>query len=138
MVQVVLGRWADHEDYGGGAPLVHIHHVERSVHGNGIAIKVYGEVKIAAKEVIFAREMKLNTIQELQLTVETGHHWMFVPQKWVYHKGEYDNYASVDIFCQDAVPYEMRASGAVAVNLTRPSALPEDGSIWLNFEALGE
>jgi len=119
-----------------GAPLIHIHLVERHVHGNAIAIKVWGEMKIAAKEIVFARELKLNTVQVLLLTVETGIHYPFVAQKWIYHKGEYDNYASIDILGPDtSYQYEAGTSHAAAA---RPSTLPHDGSIWLNFMALGE
>jgi len=46
------------------APLIHIHRIERTVHGNGIGIKVFGEMLIAAKEFVYARELKLNTIQD--------------------------------------------------------------------------
>lgn len=108
-------------------PLIHIHFIERAVHGNGIAIKVYGEMKIAAKEYVYARELKLNTIEVLLLTTETGVHRLLHPQKWVYNKGSYDNYASVDIF--DDAGNEITAGHANA---------PSDGSVWLNFMALGE
>jgi len=119
-------------------PLIHIHFIERVVHGNGIAIKVWGEMKIAAKEYVYARELKLNTIQVLQLTPETGAHYPFHVQKYIYHKGEYDNYASVDIFAFDYA-YEMRAGDqGRGTQVSAPSTLPSDGSIWLNFVALGE
>jgi len=119
-----------------GVPVVQIHHVRRDVHGNSIAIKVYGELKIAAKEIIYARELKLNTIQTLLLTTKTGYHALFHPQKWIYNEGEYDNYASIDIFSCDA--YEMLAGTRGQSAETAPAALPEDGSIWLDFEAIGE
>ena len=137
MVQVIKGTAADHEDYGGGVPLIHIHDVESHVHGNSIVVKVWGELKIAAKEVVFAREMKLNTIQVLLLTVETGHHYPFTPVKWIYHKGEYDNYASIDIF-GPATAYQYESNTRISTVLDAPSTLPHDGSIWLNFMALGE
>ncbi len=124
MVQVIIANRADHTAYGGGQPIIHIHHVARDVHGNGIAIRVYGEIKIMAKEVVFAKELKLNTIQVLTLTPECpqlGNY--YTPSKWVYHKGEYDNYASIDVF-KDAA--QMNDDG------------PYDGSIWLDFIALGE
>lgn len=108
-------------------PLIHIHHIERSVHGNSVAIKVYGQMKIAAKEYVYARELKLNTIEVLLLTAETGVHRLYNPQKWIYNKGEYDNYASIDVF--DDAGNEITAGHTYA---------PEDGSIWLNFIALGE
>jgi len=108
-------------------PLIHIHYIERPVQGRGIAVKVYGEMKIAAKEYVYARELKLNTIQTLQLTPHTGVHRGYFANKWIYNKGEYDNYASVDVF--DYAGNEITAGHAYA---------PEDGSIWLDFEALGE
>jgi len=111
-------------------PLIHIHYIERVVHGQGIALKVYGEMKIAAKEVVYARELKLNTIQTLHLTPETGVHRPYIAQKWIYNKGELDNYASIDVFTVEAgTEYEVTAGHTYA---------PEDGSIWLNFIALGE
>jgi len=126
MVQVITNRRCT-DDIGQltSNPLIHIHHVERNVFGNGIAIHVYGEMRIAAKEVVYAREMKLNTIQTLQLTAETGTHTLYNPQKWIYHKGEYDNYASIDIFGHD--DSEIVAGDG-----------PDEGSVWLDFEALGE
>lgn len=119
-----------------GVPLIHIHDVERHIHGNSVVVKIWGEMKIAAKERVYARELKLNTIQVLLLTVETGYHYPFTALKWIYNKGQYDNYASIDILApQSAYQYEANArSGASAV----PSVLPHDGSIWLNFMALGE
>lgn len=134
MVQVVQRCESEHEGYGGGHPLVHIHYVERFVHGNGIGIKVYGEMKIAAKEVIFARELKLNTIQVLTLTPETGDHHLYHAQKYIHNKGEYDNYASVDIYSADA--YQMTTTRSELASAA--TSLPSDGSIWLNFIALGE
>jgi len=106
-------------------PLVHVHHIERHVHGNGIAVKVWGEMKIAAKEYVYAREMLLNTVQVLLLTPETGAHTLYHVQNYVHNKGEYDNYASVDIFDNDGT--EITAGNG-----------PSDGSLWLNFMALGE
>jgi hypothetical protein len=108
-------------------PLIHIHFMERTVEGNGIAIKVYGEMKIAAKEYVYAHELKLNTIQVLTLTPHTGAHTGFIAQKYIHNKGEYDNYASIDVFDTDG--HEITAGSQYA---------PEDGSIWLDFIALGE
>jgi len=45
--------------------------------------------------------------------------------KAIWHKGEYDNYASIDIY-DDAGEFQSPDVGRV------------DGSIWLNYEALGE
>ena len=129
MVEVVQFSETLHEDYNGGHPLVHIHHIERHVFGNGIAIKVFGELLIAAKEVVFAKELKLQTIQVLNLTAESGAHTALIPQKWIYHKGEYGNYASIDIF---------NDSGTEQTAGTGPSVYPAEGSVWLDFIALGE
>jgi hypothetical protein len=117
-------------------PLVHIHYIERSVFGNGIAIKVYGEMKIAAKEYVYAREMKLNTIETLQLTPMTGDHHLYHVQKYIPNKGEYGNYASVDIWSADG--YEMLGGEGRSALISAATSLPEDGSIWLDFEAMGE
>jgi len=106
-------------------PLIHIHYIERVVQGRGIAVKVYGELKIAAKEKVYARELGLNTIQTLHLTPLTGTHTGYLAQTWIYNKGEYDNYASIDVFNTDGT--EITAGRG-----------PEDGSIWLTFIALGE
>ena len=133
MVQVIITK--DHRvsgDLGYGLdlpafPLIHIHHVERSVFGNGIAIHIYGEMRIAAMEVVYARELMLNTIQTLNLTAETGvHDQSFNVTKYIHHKGEYDNYASIDIF--DIVDNSQQIAGQG----------PDQGSVWLDFEALGE
>lgn len=129
MVQVIQGM-VNHAYWGGGSPIIHIHHIERDVFGNGIAIKVYGEMKIGSKEVVFARELKLNTLQVLVLTPETGRTWTgYMAQKYIYHKGELDNYASIDIFDHDG--------NEIGPGRVNPG--PEtDGSIWLDFIALGE
>jgi len=106
-------------------PLIHIHYIERVVHGSGVAIRVYGKMKIAAKERVWAHELMLNTIEVLTLTPETGVHTGYITQKWVYNSGEYGNYASIDIF--DTAGTEITAGTG-----------PADGSIWLDFVALGE
>ena len=46
-------------------------------------------------------------------------------QKFVYHKGEYNNYASIDIY-DDASTAQAAGTG------------PVDGSVWLDFIAKGE
>lgn len=135
-MEIITARLADHEDYGGGQPLIHIHYIERTVHGNGIAIKVYGELKIAAKEVVFARELKLNTLEVLLLTPETGDHHLYSVNKYIHNKGEFDNYASVDVY--SAAAYQLYPPGSRGSEIAAASSLPEDGSIWLNFIALGE
>lgn len=138
MVKVIYTADVRTSTEGGyGVPVIEIHHIERHVHGNGIAIKVWGEMKIAAKERVFARELGLNTLQVLLLTTETGAHALFHPQKYVYNKGQNDNYASIDILGPSAAPYEYTANARVQAQEV-PSTLPDDGSVWLNFMALGE
>ena len=137
MVEVIQRPSSEHTDYGGGQPLLHLHLVERTIHGNHVAVKVWGEMKIAAKEVVFARELKLKTLQVLLLTPEAGWHAPTTVAKNIYHKGELDNYASIDILAVDAHGYEMTAGSRVGT-LTIPSELPYDGSMWLNFMAVGE
>ena len=141
MVEVYESNWLDHLLYGGGNPLIHIHSIKREVFGNEISLWVAGEMKIAAKEVVFAKELKMNTIQVLVLTPEAADHVPYVVSKWIHHKGEYDNYASIDIFAPTA-GYEMR-SGTRQDQVPTPtigasSHLPYDGSLWLNFVAVGE
>lgn len=106
-------------------PLIHIHYVERTVAGQGIAIKVYGEMLIAAKEYVYARELKLNTLEVLLLTPEGADHLPVIAKKWIYHKGELDNYASIDLFDHNGT--ELIAGQGRS-----------DGSTWLNFLAMGE
>jgi len=141
MVKVIISNWLEHYYYGGGQPLVHIHTIERHVHGNSVCVHLYGEMKIAAKEVVFARDLGLNTIQVLLLTPEAADHVPYIATKWIYHKGEYDNYASIDIFAPTNA-YELR-SGTERTQTATPtidatSHLPYDGSLWLNFECVGE
>jgi hypothetical protein len=130
MVQIVH-MWRD-AYYGSVAvnrfsPYIEIHKVERTVHGNGVDIKVWGEMKIAAGEYVYARELKLNTLQVLLLTPELlapdGHGYMV--HKRIFNKGAYDNYASVDVY-DDAAEWQ------------GPGVGPVDGSIWVNFVAEGE
>lgn len=141
MVEVYESRAADHTDFGGGNPLIHIHSIKREVFGNEISLWVAGEMKIAAKQVVFAKELKLNTIQVLVLTPEAGDHVPYIVQKWIYHKGEYDNYASIDIFAPTA-GYELRSGTrqdqTPTPTINASSRLPYDGSLWLNFVAVGE
>lgn len=127
MVQVITNRRVSGDlGYGSSNPLIHVHHVERNVFGNGIAIHVYGEIRIAAGEYVYAREMKLNTIQVMNLTPEIPRDTHgYMAHKNIYHKGEYDNYASIDIY-SDAGTWQGAGTG------------PSEGSVWLDFEALGE
>jgi len=115
-----------------GSPLIHIYSVERHVHGNGIKIMVHGEIKIAAGEIVYARELKLNTLDVLKLTPEvcrgqTDGTTGIIANKWIYRKGEYDNFASIDIYDDDGTwLYAGLRSGL------------SDGSVWLDFDAKGE
>ena len=117
-------------------PRFEIHHIERSAFGNGIAVKVYGEMKIAGKETVYARELGLNTLQVLMLQPEAADHIMYGTSVWPYHKGELDNWASIDIFAP-ATHYEYTA-GARVGTISAPNTLPHEGSLWLGFIALGE
>ena len=40
-----------------GTPEIHVHYIERDVFGNGIGIRVYGEIKIASGEIVYASEL---------------------------------------------------------------------------------
>jgi hypothetical protein len=117
-------------------PRVEIHTIEHIVDGQHVFNRVYGELKIAAKEVVYARELGLNTLQVFLLQPESGAHHPFPTNVWIYHKGEYDNYASVDIFSMDGYQYEAATRGQSAE--TAPSTLPYDGSLWFGFVAIGE
>lgn len=119
-----------------GVPLIHIHDVERHIHGNSVVVKVWGQMKIAAKERIYARELKMNTLQILMLTVDDIV-YPIVPVKWIYHKGEFDNYASIDILGPQSA-WQFPAGAEARQDVAAITALPHDGSIWLNFMALGE
>ena len=105
---------------------VHIHYIERTVHGNGIAIKVYGEMLCYGDKKIYARELKLNTLEELQLT-PMGSDQAYVANKYIVDKGEYDNYASIHVYDESNDPIDAQHPGPEA-----------EGSIWVDFEALGE
>lgn len=106
-------------------PLVHIHDIERSVQGSGVTVRVYGELKIAAKEKVYARDLNLNSVKMLVLTPIAGNHTAYIPTTYISQKGVYDNYASVDIFTDDGT--EVTAGNG-----------PYDGSLWLSFVAVGE
>lgn len=122
MVEVIQTLAANHVLYGGGAPLIHIYGIERHVHGNGVWLVVYGEMKIAAGERVWASELKTNSIEVLVLTCEMnrndGHG--YIAQKYIHQKGAYENYASIDIY-DDLGVFKARGLG------------PIDGSIWLDF-----
>lgn len=102
MVEIYQANALDHVLYGGGNPLIHIHSIRREVFGNEISLWVAGEIRIAAKEVVFAKELKLNSIEVLVLTPEAANHVPYIVNKWIYRKGLYDNYASIDIFAPTA------------------------------------
>jgi len=105
---------------------VAIHYIERHVHGNGIGIKVYGELLVHGKSWVWAHELKLNTLEELQLT-PMGIDQAYGHGKYIYNKGLYGNYASIHVFDANNVLLDVEHPG------------PETyGSIWLDFEALGE
>lgn len=108
-------------------PLIHIHKVDRDVHGNGIDIKIYGEMQIAAGSYVYARELKLNTLEVLALTpmIPLNNGLGYMAQQWTTSKGLYDNYASIDIY-DDASVWQTPGTG------------PSDGSVWLSFIAEGE
>ena len=133
MVQVIKpcahGGSAGPESSGGtGAPtLIHVHSVQRHVHGNGIKVTIWGEMKIHAGHYVYARELKLNTLQVLMLTPELNLNDTigYMAQKFIYHKGELDNYASIDVYSDDGT-------------WQGPGTGPVDGSIWLDFIAQGE
>jgi hypothetical protein len=99
-------------------PLIKIHYIERAVSGSGIAVKVYGELKCTSKEVIYAKELGLNTLEVLLLTAEAAPGTGYYAQKYIVNKGEYNNYASIDIW---------NNAGSEVTS-----------SVWLNFLALGE
>lgn len=109
------------------SPLIHIHKVDRWVHGNGIDIKIYGEMQVAAGEYVYARELKLNTLEVLTLTAmpPAWNGLGYIAQHRIVTKGTYDNYASIDVYTDTGV-------------WQSPGAGPEGGSIWLNFIAEGE
>jgi len=110
-------------------PLIELHSVVRHVHGNEVSIWVAGEMLIGSQEVVYARELKLNTLQVLCLTVEKGgKQRRFVVDKWVYRKGELDNYASIHIWDETG---NADAPPGYAYN-------PDNGSVWLDFIAVGE
>ena len=126
MVQVI--NCADHTDETGHAgTIIHIHNVERTVHGNGVKIVSWGEMKISAGRYVYSYELMLRTLQVLLLTPEldVNNGLGYMAQKYIYHKGELDNYASIDIY-DDASTFQAAGTG------------PVDGSIWLDFIALGE
>jgi hypothetical protein len=132
MVQVIKpnahGGAAGPQDEGTGPTvLIHIHAIERHVHGNSINIKSYGEIKTAAGQYVMARELGLNTLQVLVLTPELNlnNTQGYMAQKFIYHKGELDNYASIDVYSDDGT-------------FQAPGSGPVDGSIWLDYIALGE
>ena len=84
-------------------------------------------MKVHSGVYVYARELKLNTLQVLLLTPELNRDngLGYMAQKFIYHKGELDNYASLAIYDDNSVQQT-------------PGTGPVDGSIWLDFEAIGE
>ncbi len=126
MVEVIITRAIDHTAaFGSGNPLIHIYGIERHVHGNGVWGVVYGEMKIASGERIWAHELKANSIEVLTLTpeIDLNNGLGYMAQKFIYRKGEYNNYASIDIYDHNGL------------SQTRGRPGPVDGSIWLDFIA---
>lgn len=108
---------------------VEIHSIERVVSGYTTCTKIYGEIKIAAREAVWAHELKLSTIRMMLLTPENtwgaGAEWS--AKVYIRSKGQFDNWASIDIY-DDAGAY-----------ITPGHAQAQDnGSVWLAFMALGE
>jgi len=116
-------------------PRLEIQVKERFVSGESVHVKVYGEMKLGAKEVIYARDLGLRTMQLLMLQPEHGTHNAYTTGVWIHNKGELDNYASVDTFSMAS--YELLSSGRSS-SLEAATSLPYDGSLWLGFIALGE
>lgn len=106
-------------------PRVEIHDSIRHVHGNCVYVQSDGEMLIAAKEYVYAYELNLKTIEKLLLQPESANHIPYIPSVWIYHKGEMDNYASVDIFLVAGT--EVTAGNG-----------PTNGSLWMGFKATGE
>jgi len=115
-------------------PRLEIQVQERVVAGEHVFVRVYGEMKIGAKERIYARDLGLRTLQLLMLQPEHGTHNPYTTGVWIYRKGELDNYASIDIFSMAG--FEMYLNARVTVSAA--TTLPYDGSLWLGFIALGE
>ena len=124
MVEVIITKGSDHtgSSQGGGNPLIHIYAIERHVSGSGVFGTVWGEMKIASGERVWAHELKSNSIEVLLLTPELAapDGIGYMAQKNIYHKGEFNNYASIDIY-DDASEEQTAGVG------------PVDGSVWLDF-----
>lgn len=117
----IMSGWMTH-----GA-LIHIHNIERHIHGNGIKLKVYGEMLVINNTRVYARELKLNTIEVLELTPMASDQ-PYGHGKYIVDKGHYDNYASVHV-------YDQNNNGIDPPSYDGPGP---GGSIWLDFEAMGE
>jgi hypothetical protein len=106
---------------------VEIAAVERHVSGYGTNIKIYGQIKIAARECVLASELKLSTISMMLLTPENtwGNGAEWAAKVYVRQKGQFDNWASIDVY--DSTGAEIIAGNG-----------PDTGSVWLAFMALGE
>jgi hypothetical protein len=110
---------------------VEIHAMERVRNGYSSFIRVYGEMRIAARECVLASELKLSTINMLMLTPESaagaGTAGTLSSKAFIKQKGQFDNWASIDIY-NDAGTYIIAGNAAALDN----------GSVWLQFMALGE
>jgi hypothetical protein len=109
------------------SPRVEIQAIERLTSGYSNVIKVYGEIKIAARECVLASELKLSTIRMILLTPENtlGNGGEWASKVYIRQKGQMDNWASIDIY--DSAGVEITAGAG-----------PDTGSVWLGFLALGE
>jgi hypothetical protein len=129
MVEVIITTGSDHtgSSQGGGNPLIHVYAYKREASGSGVFGVVYGNMKIAAGERVWAHELKLNSIETLQLTPEVNlnNGLGYMAQKYVSQPGLYNNYASIDIY-DDASIWQSAGTG------------PVDGSIWLDFICTGQ
>lgn len=109
-------------------PQIDIHYIERKVHGNGIAVKVWGEMLVASQESVHSYDLGLTSLQVLILTPLTGKYtidphsgqrdtipW---PTKYVWAKGRPDNRATIYLWDDTSTEHT--------------------GSVWLDFHALGD
>lgn len=129
MVEVILpsrGVETTPPGHSGRNPRIEIHTIDRRVFGNSIALWVAGEIKIGSTEHVYAYDLKMKSIQVLVLTPEASSPGRrYSAKKYINHKGEYDNWASIDIW-DDAGTAITAGNG------------PDDGSVWLDFIAVGE
>ena len=108
---------------------VEIQAIERLTSGYSNVVKVYGEMKIGARESVYAHELKLSTIKMILLTPENtwGNGAEWAAKVYIRQKGQFDNWASIDIY--DSTGAEITPGHAQA---------QDNGSVWLAFLAVGE